>query len=245
MTGIKDGAAAGARAATISGPLLWRPGAVIVAAMCVLAFEYTVRLGTARMLNGVTDPTLWRGGWEISILITLSVLLAVFPPLARRKEAGLLGSFAVGPGSTNGALLAAAAPFAYLLPAAAAAILYFFPEARLAPGYFVDWHTPFASALILTGVVMGPIWEELFFRGYLFRALARSSIGPLAAAAFSSAAFAIHHFDKDIGGQFAMAAAGLVLCYVVYRSGTIVYGLIAHMVNNAILVGIDAARSLL
>ena len=39
-----------------------------------------------------------------------------------------------------------------------------------------------------------------------------------------------------------MAAAGLLLCYVVYRTGTIISGLIAHMVNNAILVAVDAAR---
>jgi membrane protease YdiL (CAAX protease family) len=42
-----------------------------------------------------------------------------------------------------------------------------------------------------------------------------------------------------------MALAGLLFCYVVHRTGTIVYGLIAHMVNNAILIAIDALRALL
>jgi membrane protease YdiL (CAAX protease family) len=221
MTGIQGGAVRQS-ATTGPEPLFWRPGSVILAALLVLAFEYAVRLATFGMLDGITNVPLWEGAWQISNMLTLTVSLAVFLPLARRKDVRLHESLSVYPGSRKGMWLAAVLPFTYLLPAAGA-ILYFFPEARSAPGEFMDWRTPFASALILAGIV----------------------IGPVGAAIFSSIAFALSHFDKDIGGLAAMVALGLLLCYVAYRSGTIVYGLIAHMVNNAILIAVDAARSLL
>jgi membrane protease YdiL (CAAX protease family) len=229
---------------TIPEPLLWRPRPVVLTAFCVIAFEYAARIATWRALGNTSDPAYWQIGWQISILMTIALPFAVFLLIARRKPASLLESFTIWPGSRRSMLVAAALPFGYLLPGAAA-ILYFFPEARSAPGEFLDWRGPAAFSFLLTGIVLGPIWEEIFYRGYIFRVLSSSRAGPVGAAVLSSAAFGLHHVDKAIGGQIAMALAGLLFCYVAHRTGTIVYGLIAHMVNNAILIAIDALRALL
>lgn len=89
--------------------------------------------------------------------------------------------------------------------------------------------------LVLSAVVLAPFFEELVFRGLLLRSIQRA-VGPLAAAAISSAVFAIVHLSVDqLPGLFlfGLLASGLALW-----SGRLGPAIVMHMVFNAVaLVG--------
>jgi uncharacterized protein len=84
---------------------------------------------------------------------------------------------------------------------------------------------------VLAGCVLAPFAEELFFRGYLFQTF-RIRYGAVWAYVFSAGLFAVVHTN------FAAAAPifvlGLILAYIFQRSGSLIPGMIAHGLNNAI-----------
>ena len=83
--------------------------------------------------------------------------------------------------------------------------------------------------LILQLSVCGPFFEELLFRGLLFRGL-RSCWPTFLAAAVSSALFGITHFDPQ--GTFVLAGLGLCFTFVYYKSGRLWSAIIAHGLWN-------------
>jgi membrane protease YdiL (CAAX protease family) len=97
---------------------------------------------------------------------------------------------------------------------------------------FLIWQTNFAWLPALSELAIAPILEELLFRGFLFRVLSRTFLGPFYAALLSSLAFGVGHVDKGPDGQLICFVHGLLLCYVVQRTRTVLYGVIAHYVFN-------------
>jgi len=100
---------------------------------------------------------------------------------------------------------------------------------------------PFGVVLLVVIVVIGaPIAEELFFRGLVLRAVERH-LGIPAAIAISAVAFGITHFE---GLQTpALIGFGLVLGYLVHRTGRLGTSIIAHMAFNAVsIIGLLVQR---
>jgi membrane protease YdiL (CAAX protease family) len=79
-------------------------------------------------------------------------------------------------------------------------------------------------------VVLGPLLEELVFRGWAFRKWNRSW-GFLPAALASSALFAAIHYDTGLIGPFVF---GLVACKVYRESGNLLSPLLVHCTFNLI-----------
>jgi uncharacterized protein len=80
------------------------------------------------------------------------------------------------------------------------------------------------------GVVLAPVAEEIFFRGYMFRAM--SARGGLARGlVFSSALFALVHFNVAAFLPLAVGAAVLALGF--RRTGSLWTPIVAHALNNA------------
>ena len=88
--------------------------------------------------------------------------------------------------------------------------------------------------VVLTGiltVIVAPLAEELFYRGFLVRGIARRwSILP--AVLVSSALFAAVHLD--VGSLIPFALIGAVFAFVYLRSGNLFSSVIAHFLFNAI-----------
>jgi len=92
-------------------------------------------------------------------------------------------------------------------------------------------------------VVVGPIFEELVFRGFLYN-VTRSSMlkngtagrvtADVVALVVSSAAFSIMHFN--LSGFLAYFIAGAVLAESYRRSGSLYVPIVAHMLNNGTAV---------
>ncbi len=84
---------------------------------------------------------------------------------------------------------------------------------------------------LLAAVLIAPICEEIFFRGFLFGGLLRGmTMWP--ALALSALLFAVAHFD--IGSFVPLLVFGLVLAFARSRLGSIWPGTAMHILNNAL-----------
>ena len=94
------------------------------------------------------------------------------------------------------------------------------------------------TARLLGAVLLVPVVEELFFRGYVLRRLDRG--GPLArtvAVAVSSGLFALLH-----GRWLEAFCAGLVFALIALRRGRVTDAIVAHVVANLIVAAWAAGR---
>ena len=92
-------------------------------------------------------------------------------------------------------------------------------------------------------VCVAPVAEEIFFRGFFYRAL-RSRFSILVAALINGALFGVIHFD--FSGSDALlilpplAALGFMFCLVYEKTGTLYPVIALHAFNNALAFGIQA-----
>lgn len=86
--------------------------------------------------------------------------------------------------------------------------------------------------------VLPAICEELLFRGTLLQLL-RSRMGTWSAAGVSALMFGMFHLDLQ--RLLPTAALGFVFALLAIRSRSIVPGIVAHALNNGLLVGLVAA----
>ncbi|MFA4964280.1 MAG: CPBP family intramembrane glutamic endopeptidase, partial [Thermoleophilia bacterium] len=89
------------------------------------------------------------------------------------------------------------------------------------------------ALFVLVAVVMAPLFEEVFFRGFLFRGLA-NSWGWAWGAVLSAAVFGLAHPQVDV--FVPLFALGLVLAWVYKRTGSLWTSITLHALFNAISV---------
>jgi uncharacterized protein len=104
------------------------------------------------------------------------------------------------------------------------------PQAE-AMRFIRDLPRPQFILVLLAAAVAAPVSEELFFRGYVFRAYLQEK-GPAVAFLGSAVIFAALHGQVIL--LFAIASMGLVLAWLYQRSGTIVAPILAHAINNGV-----------
>jgi membrane protease YdiL (CAAX protease family) len=86
---------------------------------------------------------------------------------------------------------------------------------------------------VILAVVMAPLFEEIFFRGFLYRGFS-TSWGWVAGACASAAVFGIAHLQLDI--FVPLFALGLALAWVYKRTGSLWTSIAFHALFNAISV---------
>ena len=91
-----------------------------------------------------------------------------------------------------------------------------------------------SASLLLYTSILGPLAEEIFFRGLLFRRLLRFCSLPLAALC-ASASFGLLHFDPVGHGL-----TGLVMVVLSLRTRSLWAPLIAHALNNTLFLAVLA-----
>ena len=87
------------------------------------------------------------------------------------------------------------------------------------------------AGLIFLAIVVAPVVEELFFRGFAFPAL-RPQLGLWGAAAASALLFGLAHIS--LGLLLPTASLGLLLVYVYVRTGSLWSSILLHSSFNAI-----------
>lgn len=101
-------------------------------------------------------------------------------------------------------------------------------------------------ALIAAGlvvIVVAPLAEEFFFRGFFYRAL-RTRLGLLAAAAIDGLVFGLIHFTGSETLELLpiLAALGFMFCLVYERTGTLYTVIGLHAFNNSIAYGAETEK---
>ena len=91
-----------------------------------------------------------------------------------------------------------------------------------------------ASAVLV--IVLAPVVEEFFFRGFMYRAL-RTRMGVLAAAAVDGGLFGLIHATSGIDAVPILAVLGFAFCLVYERTGSLYPVIALHTFNNAIAYG--------
>ena len=126
-----------------------------------------------------------------------------------------------------GALVAV---YAYVLIVRAAGLDSLEPVSTISNDDFYE-HVSVVVLLGISAVIVAPVAEEVFFRGFLVGALGRAWSGPIALVA-SSAIFAALHFD--IGSMIPFALVGLVFGALYLRTGSIAAPVLAHLGFNLV-----------
>lgn len=122
----------------------------------------------------------------------------------------------------------AAAVGAYLLFAAVYAAVFGEPEQEDIAEAFGS--VPIQIALI---VVAAPLSEEVCFRGMLFGGL-RQRLPRIAAALLSAVIFGALHAITGLSAVPPLIAFGFVLALLFEKTGSIVPGILLHMLNNSV-----------
>lgn len=87
--------------------------------------------------------------------------------------------------------------------------------------------------MLLVGIVLAPLAEEIFFRGLLFPALARP-VGASWAAAITAALFAALHFNWV--GLIPIFGLGVLLARSYHRTGSLLVPVFIHGLHNALIL---------
>lgn len=83
-------------------------------------------------------------------------------------------------------------------------------------------------------VIAAPVFEELFFRGFLFTGIAASSLGKTSAVILTSVMWAAIHLQYDAFYMLIIFTVGIILGIARLRTNSIFVPLILHSVNNAL-----------
>jgi CAAX protease family protein len=83
-------------------------------------------------------------------------------------------------------------------------------------------------------VVAAPLFEEMFFRGFLFKGFASSAAGVPGAIAISAFLWAAIHMQYDLYGMATIFVLGIVYGLARAWSGSLVVPLILHAVTNLV-----------
>jgi membrane protease YdiL (CAAX protease family) len=94
--------------------------------------------------------------------------------------------------------------------------------------------------LTLTAVMaigVAPLCEEVFFRGYLLSAVARTRLAERGAVVVQAGAFVLVHPVEAAGP---IAILGLFLGWARVRTGSLWPGILLHLLNNTVAVSLEA-----
>ncbi|MCU1345011.1 MAG: hypothetical protein JWL70_1277 [Acidimicrobiia bacterium] len=99
-------------------------------------------------------------------------------------------------------------------------------------------------AFALAACIGAPLFEELFFRGALLRAL-RSKLGPAPAIVLQGLAFGAYHVSPSFGAGnvglvMVLSGVGMILGVAAYRWGRLGPGMVAHLIVNLVAVAVLA-----
>ena len=94
-----------------------------------------------------------------------------------------------------------------------------------------------AIAAVLSVVVLAPVAEELFFRGFFFAGLrSRWSLWP--SALLSGAIFGLVHAPTGPTAAIPLAGLGVGLAWLYNKTGSIYPCMLAHFLNNALAISV-------
>ncbi len=114
--------------------------------------------------------------------------------------------------------------------------LTFFINRPVVPEFMVSVYTTayFTPLLWLAFIIVAPLTEEIFFRGFLFKGIESSRMGPAGAIVITSLAWAAMHTQYDAYGMGSIFLGGLLLGLARTKSNSIYPPIVMHALQNVI-----------
>ncbi|MBI1180929.1 MAG: CPBP family intramembrane metalloprotease [Alphaproteobacteria bacterium] len=173
----------------------------------------------------------------VSFLIGIGVLLKVVEVRAPGRAADYLSLHWV---ETSQAVRWVALVIAYLL-------LSMVLEAMLRNAF--DIPAPVTSLdgarvgplLIAAAVIVGPVFEEMMFRGFIMEGLLRTPVGTGGALVISTLLWTLLHSEYDLIGMLIVFGCGIVLGIARLSTGSLLLAMLMHAVFNATSILLSAA----
>ena len=208
--------------------------AVVVSQTIAIAVLLVFHVATLKELQKLTWPLV--GAQLVSYGVTLGLLALILPPLARRPlaELGLRvprrRDLAWGLGGAV-AMIALTSATGALQDA-----LFHLKPDEVQVHWLRETRGTLIAGFVFLACIAAPFFEELIFRGFVFNALLRY-LPAWAAIALSAAVFGLAHWLPGNAGAIApLAAGGIVLAAVYYRTGSLIASMITHALFNTITV---------
>lgn len=107
-----------------------------------------------------------------------------------------------------------------------------FDRARAANGLFIH---------VAMVVIVGPVMEEVVFRGFLYRGLSHTWLGIAGTVVVTSAAWALLHYDKNAAGIIDTAVHGIAWGWLRWHTGSLWAPIASHIAYNGIVVAMILA----
>jgi membrane protease YdiL (CAAX protease family) len=106
----------------------------------------------------------------------------------------------------------------------------------IVPPFMVDAYKTASSlpALLFAIVVVAPIFEEIFFRGFLFQGIRYSRLGPVGAIGITSLLWAVIHLQYDIYGITTVFALGLLFGIARLKTDSIHLLMVMHSLTSLV-----------
>jgi membrane protease YdiL (CAAX protease family) len=100
----------------------------------------------------------------------------------------------------------------------------------MVPPFMVETYKTASSlpVLLFAIVVVAPIFEEIFFRGFLFQGIRHSRVGPIGAVGITSLVWAVIHLQYDIYGMATVFALGLLFGIARLKTNSIHLLMVMH-----------------
>jgi len=93
--------------------------------------------------------------------------------------------------------------------------------------------TPILVYLTIFVAILGPIAEEIFFRGFVYSAI-KKRMGLVWAVLLSSVLFAGLH--AHLVGFFPIVVLGILLAYLYEKSGSLIPSITVHVIHNSAMI---------
>lgn len=212
-------------------PANWGPGAALLGVVAAIGAGILLSIPVA--VIGTEDGELTTfGNVAVQVATGIGFLLTPMAIAAWRGAQGLpqiLARLGVLPFRIGAALKwMAAAIGAYLVFGILYSLLIVQPEQEdIAEGFGA---IPVQVALI---VFLAAIAEEICFRGMLFGGL-RERLPRWAAALVAGAVFGVLHVFTGVTAVPPLIVFGVILCLLYEKTGSIVPGILLHMLNNSV-----------
>ena len=105
-----------------------------------------------------------------------------------------------------------------------------------APDFMTDVYETagFLPLLWIAIIVIGPLFEELFFRGFLFAGLHNSKVGAVGAVILTSFFWAFLHLQYDFYSIGTVFVFGIVLGIARLKTGSVCTPFLMHAFNNLV-----------
>lgn len=211
-------------------PSNWGPGAALLGFVLAIVVGIVLSLPALAFTDGEGDLT--TAGNVLLQLGTVLGFLLVPLGIARSRGARSLGEslrrLGVRPFRLSALKWMAAAVGAYLLFAALYTALIVEPEQEDIAESFGP--VPVQVLLIVLGA---GIAEELCFRGMLFGGL-RERLPRVPAALIAGGIFGLLHATTGLSAVPPLIALGFIFCLLYEKTGSIVPGILLHMLNNSV-----------